>query len=65
MQGRGPYVSAPKSIDMDIEIDSDAPDADVRRLIETAKKGCFIEQMLRVPNEIGHRLKVGDEWVAI
>ena len=65
MEGRGPYVTAPKSIDMDIDIDSDESDEDVRRLIEAAKKGCFIEQMLRRPNEIGHRLKVGDEWVAI
>jgi uncharacterized OsmC-like protein len=65
MEGRGPYVSAPKSIDMDIEIDSDESEADIRRLIDAAKKGCFIEQMLRVPNEIGHRLKVGDDWVAI
>lgn len=65
MEGRGPYVSAPKSIDMDIEVDSDETQADIRRLIDAAKKGCFIEQMLSVPNGIGHRLKVGDDWVAI
>ena len=64
-KGRAPYESAPKSITMDISFDTDSPVADRLRLIEAAKKGCFIEQMLRQPNEIGHRLKVGDEWVAI
>jgi uncharacterized OsmC-like protein len=65
MRGREPYESAPKSIDLDLEIDSDAPLDDIKRLIDAAKKGCFIEATLGQANEIGHRLKVGDEWVAV
>jgi len=34
-------------------------------LIAAAKKGCFAEQALTLPCEIGHRLKVGDDWVEV
>lgn len=62
-RGREPYETAPKSINMDLTVDSDASFEDVKRVIDAAKKGCFIEQMMNIP--IGHRLKVGDEWVAV
>jgi uncharacterized OsmC-like protein len=64
-RGREPYESAPKSIAMDLTVDSDAPLADIKRVIDAAKKGCFIEQMMNKQNDIKHRLKVGDEWVAV
>ncbi|NNE84502.1 MAG: OsmC family protein [Alphaproteobacteria bacterium] len=64
-RGREPYESAPKSINMDLTVDSDASFEDVKRVIDAAKKGCFIEQMMNQQNDIGHRLKVGDEWVAV
>ncbi len=56
------YETAPKSFELDILIDS--PDADDRvvELIETAKRGCFIEQTLGVPNTIRHRMKTADGW---
>lgn len=62
-KGRDPYVSAPKSITMDISFDTDSPVADRLRLIEAAKKGCFIEAMLTPQNEIRHRLKTEDGWI--
>jgi len=63
--GRDPYVSAPESFHMDIELDSDAPLDDQKRLIDTAQKGCFIEAMMRQPNIITHRLKTDDGWVDV
>ena len=63
--GRAPYVSAPVAFDLSIELDSDADFADQVRLIEAAKKGCFIEQTLAQGNTISHRLKYGGDWIAV
>ena len=63
MEGRGPYVSHPVAFSIDLDIDSDASTEDLLRLIDAAKKGCFVEQTLAVSNDIRHRLKVGDGWV--
>ena len=61
-QGRAPYVSEPVGFAIDIEIESDAPVAEQKRLIEAAKKGCFVEQTLMRPNTIAHRLKTAEGW---
>ena len=63
--GREPYVSQPVGFDIDIDVESDAPLEDIKRLIAAAKKGCFAEQALTLPCEIGHRLKVGEDWVEV
>ncbi|MCZ6591148.1 MAG: OsmC family protein [Alphaproteobacteria bacterium] len=63
MRGREPYVSQPNGFNMDITVDSDASFEDLKRVIDAAKLGCFIEQSINC--DIGHRLKVGDEWVAV
>lgn len=63
--GREPYLTAPVGFDLDIELDSDAPLEDQMRLIEAAKKGCFIEQTLSVSNTVGHRLKTAGGWVDV
>ncbi|MBO6784352.1 MAG: OsmC family protein [Alphaproteobacteria bacterium] len=63
--GRDPYSSVPVGFDIDIEVDSEAPLEDVKNLIEWAKKGCFAEQALALPCPVGHRLKVGEDWVAV
>ena len=63
--GNEPYVSSPKGFNLDIEIDSDATADDQKRLVEAAKKGCFIDQTMAVANTVGHRLKLGNEWVNI
>ena len=65
MRGREPYVSAPKSANMDLTIDSDAPYDDIKQVIDAAKKGCFIEQMINERIDIGHRLKFGDAWIKV
>jgi len=60
--GNDPYVTAPVAFSLDIEVDSAASEAELRRLIEAAKKGCFIEQTLAEGIVVGHRLKIGDQW---
>lgn len=56
------YETAPKSFEIDVLIDSSAPEERVVELIETAKRGCFIEQTLGVSNTIRHRMKTPDGW---
>ncbi len=56
------YETAPKSFEIDVMIDSPEPQDRVVELIETAKRGCFIEQTLGVPNTIRHRMKTPDGW---
>lgn len=60
--GNDPYVTEPVGFDLDIDLDTDASLADQRRLIDAAKKGCFIEQTLAQGLIVGHRLKDGDDW---
>ncbi len=60
--GSEPYVSRPVGFELDVDIDSDASPEDLARLLEAAKKGCFIEATLGQVNEVRHRLRIGDEW---
>ena len=59
------YETAPKSFHFDILIDSDDPTDAQLKLVEAAKKGCFIEQTLGQSNVITHRLKTENGWVAV
>jgi len=59
------YETAPHSIEIDVLIDSDDPQDRVIELIETAKKGCFIEQTLGQSNTIRHRMKTDDGWLDV
>lgn len=63
--GREPYESSPKSIRMDMVVESDSTTEEITKVINAAKKGCFIEQMMNKQNNIEHRLKVGDEWINV
>lgn len=63
-RGREPYESAPVGFTLDIDLGGGAATEDKKRLIEAAAKGCFVEQSLK-PGIVTHRLKVGDNWVAI
>ena len=62
--GNAPYVSAPVAFTLDIDLKGDATEADKRRVIAAAEKGCFIEAALK-PGIVKHRLKVGDGWVEV
>ncbi len=59
------YETAPFSFEIDVMIDSADPAERVIELIETAKKGCFIEQTLGRSNTIRHRMKTPDGWIEV
>lgn len=59
------YETAPKSIEIDIFLDSPDPLEKSAALIATAKKGCFIEQTLGRSNIIHHRIKTDDGYVEV
>ena len=59
------YETAPRNLEIDVLIDSPDPEDKVVELIETARKGCFIEQTLGVGNTISHRMKTADGWRAV
>ena len=59
------YETAPKSFEIDIFIDSDAPLDKQQSLVRAAKKGCFIEQTLGQSNTIAHKLETPDGWVTV
>ena len=59
------YETAPKAFEVDIFLESDDPWEDQLRLIEAAKKGCFLEQTLGVSNTIKHRLRRDGDWVLV
>ena len=61
-EGNEPYVTGAVAFDLDVEMDSSADPAELFRLLEAAKKGCFIEQTLSRGLQIGHRLKIGEDW---
>lgn len=62
---REPYITKPEGFSLDVDIDSDASEGDLIRLVDAAKRGCFIEQTLAQPNTIQHRLKRSDGWISI
>jgi len=59
------YETAPRSFEIDIMIDSDDPLSEQLKLVETAKKGCFIEQTLGRANTISHRIKTANGWQTV
>ena len=61
-EGNDPYVTSPVGFDLDVDLDSTADTEDQQRLLQAAKKGCFIEQTLMQGLTVGHRLKVGADW---
>ena len=60
-----PYESRLEAIALDIEIDSDAAEGDLQRLIAAAKQGCFIEQSLSPDVAVSHRLKRRGGWTSL
>ncbi len=59
------YETAPRSFELDVDIDSPDPREKVVALIEAAKKGCFIEQTLGRANAIRHRMRTAQGWVEV
>ncbi len=61
-EGNAPYTTAPVGFDLDVDLDSSASASDQQRLIQAAKKGCFIETTLMQGLNVGHRIKVDGGW---
>jgi uncharacterized OsmC-like protein len=47
---------------MDVDLDSDAPFEDQKRLLDAAQKGCFVEATLANPIPVQHNLLVEGEY---
>jgi len=59
------YETAPHSFEIDVMIDSSDEQSKIIELIETAKKGCFLEQTLGRANTIRHRMKTPSGWIDV
>ena len=59
------YETAPDAFEIDILIDSSDEQSKVVTLIQTAKKGCFLEQTLGRANTIRHKMKTSDGWLEV
>lgn len=58
------YEGSPRGFALDVAIESSAAEADISRLVEVAKKACFIEQTLAVANQVEHRVLLNDNPVS-
>lgn len=63
--GEVPYEARLDEISIDIEIDSDADEGDLLRLIDAAKQGCFVEKTLSQGITVSHRLKRPGGWTSL
>ena len=61
-EGNEPYVTNPVGFDLDVTLDTDAGSEDQHRLLDAAKKGCFLEQTLAKGLIVGHRLSIDGTW---
>ena len=57
------YETAPESFDIDILLSSSSETKRQIELVNAAKKGCFVEQTLSVPNTITHRIKTDQGFI--
>jgi uncharacterized OsmC-like protein len=62
VEGRNPYTSRPVAFKLDIDLDSDAPFDEQKRLLDAAQKGCFIEATLANPIPVNHRLMIDGDY---
>ena len=61
-EGDEPYVTNPVGFGLDVTLDTDASARDQHRLLDAAKKGCFLEQTLAKGLIVDHRLRIGEAW---
>ncbi len=62
--GNQPYISSPVAFTIDVDMKGDVSEADKKRVLGAATKGCFVEQSLK-PGIVKHRLKSGDGWIDV
>ena len=61
-EGMEPYVTQAVGFSLDVDLDTDASAEDQRRLLDAAKKGCFLEQTLAKGLIVDHRLSIDGMW---
>ena len=61
-EDRAPHLAEPVAFELDIALETDADEAEQRRLVDAAQRSCFVEQSLK-PGILKHRLWLGDGWV--
>lgn len=61
-EGNEPYVTNPVGFSLDVKLGSLASSDDQHRLLDAAKKGCFLEQTLAKGLIVDHRLMIGETW---
>ncbi len=61
LDGSGPYVAHGRAITLDMQIDSPADLEQLRYLVRTASRACYVEAILALP--VRHRLRRGDDWI--
>lgn len=59
------YQGSPDGFEVEIELDSDATEDDLKKLLKIARGSCFVEQTIIQGTSINHRLKSGDNWVEL
>ena len=59
------YETEPESFEIDILLSSPSETKRQIELVNAAKKGCFIEQTLSVPNPITHRIKTEQGFINV
>ena len=64
-KGRDPYEASPLGFQLDVDMDSDASFEEQSRLLEAAKKGCFIEATLANPIHVKHRIKSNGNFIGV
>lgn len=64
-KGRDPYKAAPVEFSLDVDMKTNASLEEQKRLLEAAKKGCFIEATLANPIPVKHRIKQGEDFIGV
>jgi len=64
-RGRNPYEACPVNFLLDVDMDTKASLEEQERLLDAAKKGCFIEATLANPIPIKHRIKQGKNFIDV
>lgn len=64
-EGRSPYTSSSRGIELRITLGGDHTFEQARNLVQAGKKGCFVEQSVEPATEISHLLADGDEWIEL
>ncbi|MEE2745899.1 MAG: OsmC family protein [Pseudomonadota bacterium] len=64
-EGGNPYEATPVQFLLDVDMKTNASLEDQTRLLEAAKKGCFIEATLANPIPVNHRIKLGQDFIEV